>query len=183
MPTLAHPVTRSEFMDQDKLLGRPEVVEVEQGTPAEPVELKEESFKPLTRQEAAALRSANPSVSPLEVLAGQLAAGLILALVAGVLTASYSVGWSVLYGALAVVLPGALFARGLTSKVSSMNPGAAVAGLFLWEMVKIAASVGMLIAAPQLVAELDWLAMLIGLMVTLNMYWVVLLMRPKRKRE
>ena len=182
MPTLAHPVTRSEFMNEDKL----KAVQAAQGKPVEPEgfkEEKEESFKPLTRQEAAALRSANPSVSPWEVLAGQLAAGLILALVAGVLTASYSVGWSALYGALAVVLPGALFARGLTSKVSSMSPGAAVAGLFLWEMVKIAASVGMLVAAPQLVAELDWLAMLIGLTVTLNMYWVVLLLRPKRKRE
>ena len=169
-------------MNEDKL----KAVQAAQGKPVKPggfKEEKEESFKPLTRQEAAALRSANPSVSPWEALAGQLAAGLILALSAGVLTASYSVGWSALYGALAVVLPGALFARGLTGKLSSINPGAAVAGFFLWEMVKIAASVGMLVAAPQLVADLDWLAMLIGLTVTLNMYWVVLLMRPKRKRE
>ena len=183
MPTLADPVTRSEFPDQDKLSGKPESAQSRQFKPAEPEDPNEESFRPLTRQEAAALRSANPSVSPWAVLAGQLAAGLVLALVAGVLTASYSVGWSVLYGALAVVVPGALFARGLTGKLSSINPGAAVAGFFLWEMVKIAASVGMLVAAPQLVADLDWLAMLIGLTVTLNMYWVVLLMRPKRKRK
>ncbi len=143
----------------------------------------EDNFKPLTRQEAEQLRQANPSISVWVVLGAQLATGVILALAATLLTGRQNVGWSALYGVLVAVIPGALFARGLTSKVSLMNPGAAVAGFFLWEMVKIAASVGMLVAAPQLVAELDWLAMLIGLEVTLNMYWVVLLMRPKRKRE
>ena len=143
----------------------------------------EDNFKPLTRQEAEQLRQASPSVSVWKLLGAQLVAGVILALAATLLTGRQNVGWSTLYGALIAVIPGALFARGLTSKVSLMNPGAAVAGFFLWEMVKIAASVGMLVAAPQLVAELDWLAMLIGLTVTLNMYWVVLFMRPKRKRE
>ena len=143
----------------------------------------EDNFKPLTRQEAEQLRQASPSISVWAVLGSQLATGVILALAATLLTGRQNVGWSALYGALVAVIPGALFARGLTSKVSLMNPGAAVAGFFLWEMVKIAASVGMLVAAPQLVAELDWLAMLIGLTVTLNMYWVVLLLRPKRKRE
>ena len=141
----------------------------------------EENFKPLTRQEADKLRQASPSISAWTVLAGQLATGVIVALAAALLTGRQSVGWSALYGALAVVIPAALFARGLTSKVALMNPGAAVAGFFLWEMVKIATSVGMLFAAPQLVAELDWLAMLVGLMIVLQVYWVALLMRPKLK--
>ena len=141
----------------------------------------EENFKPLTRQEADKLRQASPSISAWTVLAGQLATGVIVALAAALLTGRQSVGWSALYGALAVVIPAALFARGLTSKVALMNPGAAVAGFFLWEMVKIATSVGMLFAAPQLVAELDWLAMLVGLMIVLQVYWVALLVRPKLK--
>ncbi len=143
----------------------------------------DKGFKPMTREEAQKFRKANPSVSSWAVLAGQLLVGVLVACAAWGLTGRQNAGWSALYGALAVVIPGALFARGLASKVSLINPGAAVAGFFLWEMVKIAASVGMLIAAPRLVAELDWLAMLIGLMVTLNMYWVALLMRPKRKNE
>ena len=141
----------------------------------------EENFKPLTRQEADKLRQTSPSISAWAVLAGQLATGVIVALAAALLTGRQSVGWSALYGALAVVIPAALFARGLTSKVALMNPGAAVAGFFLWEMVKIATSVGMLFAAPQLVAELDWLAMLVGLMIVLQVYWVALLVRPKLK--
>ncbi len=149
---------------------------------ADSIEDGYEQHVPLSRAEAQKLREANPSTSPWVVLAGQLAAGFLVACAAWLLTGKQSIGWSALYGALAVVIPGALFARGLASKLSLINPGAAVAGFFLWEAVKIAASVGMLVAAPQLVAELDWLAMLIGLMVTLNMYWVALLMRPKRKR-
>jgi len=142
---------------------------------------KDEGFKPLTREEAQKLRESNPSVSPWAVLAGQLMVGVMVACAAWGLTGRQNAGWSALYGALAVVIPGALLARGLASKVSLINPVTAVTGFFVWEMVKIAASVGMLFAAPQLVADLDWLAMLIGLMVTLNMYWVALLMRPKRK--
>jgi len=146
-------------------------------------DVRDEGFKPLTREEAQKLRDANPSVSPWEILLVQLGVGVLVAGAAWALTGRLNVGWSAFYGALAVVIPAALFARGLTSKLSSMNAGAALFGFFLWEAVKIAASVGMLFAAPQLVAELDWLAMLIGLIVTLQVYWVALLMRPKRKRS
>lgn len=138
-------------------------------------------FKPLSREEAQKLRETSPQLSPWVVLAGQLAVGVLLACAAWALTGRQNVAWSVFYGALVVVIPGALFARGLASKLWSINPGAAVAGFFLWEMVKIAASVGMLFAAPELVADLDWLAMLIGLIVTMKVYWVALLMRPKLK--
>jgi ATP synthase protein I len=132
----------------------------------------EQGFKPLTRQEAQALRQASPSFSPWRVLAYQLAAGLVVALLAWVVTGKQSGGWSALYGALAVVVPGALFARGLMSKVSLMNPGAAVAGFFLWEMVKIALTVAMLFAAPRLVSNLSWPALLVGLVVTMKVVWL-----------
>ncbi len=138
-------------------------------------------FKPLSREEAQKLRETSPQLSPWVVLAGQLAVGVLLACAAWALTGRQNVAWSVFYGALVVVIPGALFARGLASKLWSINPGAAVVGFFLWEMVKIAASVGMLFAAPELVADLDWLAMLIGLIVTMKVYWVAPLMRPKLK--
>jgi ATP synthase protein I len=92
------------------------------------------------------------------------------------------VGWSAGYGALAVVFPAALFARGLMSRVTLVNPGARIAvfGFFLWEMVKIALTVAMLFAAPRLVTDLSWPAMLVGLVVTMKVYWVALLVRPKK---
>jgi ATP synthase protein I len=91
------------------------------------------------------------------------------------------VGWSAGYGALAVVVPAAMFAGGLTSRLSSMNVSAAAFGFFLGEMVKIAVTVAMLFAAPRLLPALNWPAMLVGLVVTMQVYWVALAWRPKRK--
>jgi ATP synthase protein I len=150
-------------------------------TDANDVEVSDEGFKPLTREEAEKLRAASPSLSPWAVLAGQLAAGVFVALAAWTLTGRAAAGWSALYGALAVVIPGALFARGLTSKVSSMNPGAAVAGFFLWEMVKIGLTVAMLFAAPRLVPDVSWPALLVGLVVTMKVVWLVLLLNAKAR--
>ena len=143
----------------------------------------EDNFKPLTRQEAEQLRQASPSVSVWKVLGAQLATGVILAVAATVLTGRQNVGWSVLYGALVAVIPGALFARGLTSKVSLMNPGAAVAGFFLWEMVKIGLTVAMLFAAPRVIADLSWPAMLVGLVVTMKVVWLVLVLHARSNRQ
>ena len=145
-------------------------------------ETQEESFKTLTREEAQKLREASPQVSPWSVLAGQLVAGILVACVAWALTGQRSVGWSALYGALAVVIPAALFARGLTGKVWSMNPGTAVVGFFLWEMVKIALTVAMLFAAPRLVSMLSWPAMLVGLVVTMKVSWLALMFAVRRNK-
>lgn len=147
---------------------------------AQELEAKDEGFKSLTREEAQKLREASPSISPWAVLAWQLVVGVLVACAAWGLTGRQSAGWSALYGALAVVMPGAVFARGLTSKMSSMNPGAAVAGFFLWEMVKIGLTVAMLFAAPRLIENLSWPAMLVGLIVTMKVYWGVLWFKPKR---
>jgi ATP synthase protein I len=146
-------------------------------------ESEELEFKRLSAEEAQALRELNPPVSPWRIVGLQVVVGLLIALVAWGFTGRAEAGWSAAYGALAVVIPAVLFARGLMSQFSSINAATAGFGFFVWEAVKIAVSVGMLFAAPQLVKGLDWLAMLIGLMVTLKVYWLALLMRPKRKRS
>ena len=138
-------------------------------------------FRPLTSEQAQRLREQEPSISIWWIVLGQLAVGILAALVALAATDKSQVAWSVLYGALAVVIPGALFARGLTSQFSSISPVTAGFGFFVWEAVKIGVSVGMLAAAPRLVAGLDWLAMLIGLILALKVYWLALLLRHKRK--
>ena len=140
-------------------------------------------IKPLSRAEAQALREQNPTLSPWVVLAGQAGAGLMTAVAGWLLTGQANVGWSALYGAAAVVIPGALFARGLMSKVSTINPAAAVTGFFLWEMVKIGLVLAMLFAAPRLVANLSWPAMLVGLVVTMKVVWLVLWLEAKARRK
>lgn len=149
-------------------------------TQVAPDEGAKPEFKPLTADEARQLREKSPPLSPWRVIAGQGLVGVLVALAAWGLTGKPHVGWSAGYGALAVVIPAALFARGLTSRVSSMNAGAAVFAFFLWEMVKIALTLAMLFAAPRLVVSLSWPAMLLGLVVTMKVYWVALLLRPKR---
>lgn len=134
-------------------------------------------FKPLSAEEARALREKNPPLPLWWVVGGQVVVGLLVAMAAWGITGSRNVGWSAAYGALAVVIPAALFARGLTSRVSSVNPGAAVFGFFLWEMVKIALTVAMLFAAPRLVPGLSWPAMLVGLVLTMKVYWAGLLFK------
>ena len=136
-------------------------------------------IKPLTAEEARRLREQNPSVSPWWVVAGQAVVGLVTALAAWALTGRQSVGWSAGYGALAVVIPAAVFARGLAGRFSSLNAGTAAVGFLLWEMVKIAVSIAMLALAPKLVQPLVWPALLAGLVVGMKVYWVALLWRAR----
>lgn len=137
------------------------------------------AFKPLTREQAQALRAADPPLSPWRVVAVQGAVGVAVALLALLLTGRQEMGWSALYGAATVVLPGALMARGMTSRLSSMNAGASAVSFMLWEMVKIAVSVGMLMLAPKLVQSLSWPALLVGLVLCMKVYWLALLWRGR----
>ena len=137
--------------------------------------------RPLSAEEARRVREQNPQVSLWWVVAGQAGVGLVAAVVAWVLTGKQNVGWSVAYGALAVVIPAAVFARGLTGRFSSLNAGSAAVGFLLWEMVKIALTFAMLAMAPRLVAGLSWPALLVGLVLAMKVYWLALAFarRPK----
>jgi ATP synthase protein I len=149
-----------------------------------PEELEEASpVQPLSAEEARRVREQNPPVSPWWVVAGQAGVGLVSALLAWVLTGKQNVGWSVGYGALAVAIPAAVFARGLTGRFSSLHPGTAAVGFLLWEMVKIALTLAMLALAPRLVAGLSWPALLIGLVLAMKVYWVALAFAPRPKSK
>jgi len=142
-------------------------------------ELEEQEFKPLTAEQAKALRERDPALSPWRVVGLQVVAGLLVALVAWGLAGKASAGWTALYGAFAVIFPAALFARGLMSQFSSLNAATASFSFFVWEALKLAVTVVMIAMAPRLVADLNWLALMAGLVVTLKMYWLALRIRPK----
>lgn len=142
-------------------------------------EASEEQFVALTKEQVAELRKLQVIISPWKVIGWQLIVTMVLGLLAWLFTGRSAVVVSTVYGSMAVVVPAALFARGIASKVSSVNPAAAVFGFFLWEMVKIALTVAMLFAATRLVANLSWPAMLVGLIVTMKVYWVALFVRPR----
>lgn len=135
-------------------------------------------FKTLSREEAQALRASIPQVSPWRVVAAQAAAGLACGAVAWLVTQRSGAAWSALYGAAAVVVPGALLARGMTRGTSS-NPGAAVFGFMFWELVKIGVAVGMLLVAPRVVPGLSWPALLVAMVVCVKVNWWALLWRRR----
>ena len=146
--------------------------------PLTETEAEESYFKPLTAEEAAVWRSRNPPISVWKVVAGQALVGMLVALVAWVLTGSVPAGWSAAYGALAVVVPAALFARGVLRHKASSNPRAAMVGFFGWEIAKIVLTVALLAAAPWVVPGLNWIALVVGMAITMKTYWVALLVRP-----
>jgi ATP synthase protein I len=149
-----------------------------------PEEPEEDSpVQRLSVEEARRVREQNPSLSPWRVVAGQAGVGLAAALLAWGLTGKQNVGWSVAYGALAVLLPAAVFARGLTGRFASLNAGTATAGFLAWEMVKIALTIAMLMAAPRLVVGLSWPALLVGLILAMKVYWVALAFAPRPKTK
>jgi ATP synthase protein I len=139
-------------------------------------------FKALTREEAQALRKREPTISPWRVIAVQAALGAALALLALLLFSEKGIAWSLLYGAATVVVPGALMARGMTSQLSSLSPGTSAVSFMLWEMVKIAVAVAMLMLAPRIVPGLSWPALLVAMVLALKVYWLALLWRPAAKK-
>lgn len=146
-------------------------------------EADEAAFQPLTRDEAQALRDRQPQVPVWWVVAAQAVVGGVVALVAVLVTGDAAVFGSALYGAAVVVVPGALMARGMSSRLSSVSPGASAVSFMLWEMVKIAVSVLMLALAPKIVQPLSWPALLVSLVVCLNVYLLALLWRRPAKKQ
>lgn len=144
---------------------------------------QESPVSPLSAEEARRVREQNPPVSPWWVVMGQAGVGVVAALLAWAFTGKQNVGWSVAYGALAVLVPAAVFARGLTGRFSSVNAGTAAVGFLLWEMVKVALTFAMLVVAPRLVAGLSWPALLIGLVLAMKVYWVALAFAPRPKTK
>jgi ATP synthase protein I len=136
-------------------------------------------WKVWTRQEAQALRRDQPLLSPWRVVAVQAGVGLLVALVWWLVSGEPSEGWSALYGAAVVVVPGALMARGMTSRLTGMNPGVSAVSFMLWEFLKIGVSVAMLVLAPRWVQALSWPALLVALVVCIKVYWFALLWRGR----
>jgi ATP synthase protein I len=137
------------------------------------------AYKTLTREEAQALRAKEPPLSPWRVIAAQGVVGVVAALLAVLFTGKAEMAWSLLYGAATVAVPGALMARGMTSRLSSVSPGVSAASFMVWEFVKIAVSIAMLMLASRLVQPLIWPALLAGLVLCMSVYWLALLWRGR----
>lgn len=143
----------------------------------------QEPIQPLSREQVAQMGLDRPAVSVWRVLLWQTLTGLVVAGVLGGASGRWAWAVSALYGAASVVLPALVFARGLTGRLSSLNAATAVTGFFVWEFVKIGLTLAMLLAAPRLVVDLSWPALLAGLVVTMKVVWLAVWVQSRRSRS
>ncbi len=131
-------------------------------------------FKPLTAEEAQVWRQLNPMASPWRVLFLQAVVGVLVAVLTGWVSGRWDWAASVAWGAICVLIPGVVFVRALSRQMRLNQPGAALAGLFVWELVKIVLTVALLVVAPKVVFDLNWLALVAGFVVTMKVYWLAM---------
>ncbi len=137
---------------------------------------------PLSRAQAQALLRAKPGVSPSAVVALQLAVALAAGLL-GWLLAGRAAGLSAAWGGAVVLLPAALFAAAMRRWLVRLPPAYALFGFAFGELLKIAATVVLLLLAPRLLGSIHWPALLLGLLATLQVYWIALLLRGKPRER
>lgn len=136
-------------------------------------------IQPLTRDEAQALLARHPVVRVRSLLVAQCLLGVCVAALWWVLSGSQTSGLSSLYGAAVAIVPSLLMARA----VFGSRLGRTVAGLVLWELIKIVVVVAMLVAAPMLIKPLSWPALLVTLLLGMKVMGVALLWQGRRKKN
>jgi ATP synthase protein I len=140
-------------------------------------------IRTLSKEEAAVIKANSGLLKPWHVVGWQIVVTAAASLIALLITKELGIAYSLVWGGLCVAVPSALFARGLLSKATLMNAGTAIAGFFLWEMLKIALTFAMLFAATQVIQglgqELNWPALLVGLVLAMKAYLVAFWCKPK----
>ena len=144
-------------------------------------EAEDQFSKRLTAEEVAALKVRLPALSPWRVVAAQAGVGVLVTGAAWLIGGTQVIAVSALYGALVVVVPGALMARGTTSPISRLSPVTSAISVLFWAMLKMGASVAMLVLAPKVVQPLNWPALLVALVLCMQVYWFALLWRGRSK--
>jgi len=105
----------------------------------------------------------------------------VAAAIVGAVSGSVVAAQSALYGAAVVALPGALMARGTTSRLSLLSPLASTLSMLGWGGLKMALSVALLVLAPRIVVGLSWPVLLATLVVCMQTYGFALLWRGRAK--
>ena len=112
---------------------------------------------------------------PWRLAALPLAAGLAVAAVFAVAATGISPAVSAVYGVFAAWLP-MLLSLQMAARTLRFQFGApkALAALMVIEGIKIMLTLVLLLAAPIVVAQVNWLALLAGFVVTIKAAWVAL---------
>jgi ATP synthase protein I len=139
----------------------------------------DDEVPPLTRQQAQDFRDRHPQVNVWWVIAAQAAVGAVVAALAWLITGDRVMAASALYGAAVVLVPGALMARGASSRNGRLSPLVGAVSFMSWAVVKIGFSVLMLLLAASIVQPLSWPALLTAMVLCMQTYWLALLWRKR----
>ena len=141
----------------------------------------DEEYKPLNPDEARQWRSRQPTSPIWHALAWQTGFGLIASEGIGWAWQSEMLAWSSAYGVLAVVLPQMLLMRGMAGMQERWSAQARLLRFFVWELVKIALTVAILLSASKMLGEMSWPALIAGLVVTMKANWLLLAFRTANR--
>ena len=136
--------------------------------------VSEPEYKPLTAAEAQVWRLKNPALSPWRIIGLQAGVGMAMVVLTWLLTDGSGLVASVAWGVMAVVIPAMVFARALNRQMRTGNPKVALVGLFMWELVKIVLTVALMLLAPKMMPDLNWLALVASFVVTIKVYWLAM---------
>jgi ATP synthase protein I len=121
---------------------------------------------------------------PGHIVLAQAVIGALLVLLALAMFDGVEVARSVAYGAVAVVAPAAVMAYGIGRPLpENASPALGVVRVLVWEGVKLALTVLLLVLAPRAVAPLSWPALLVAVVACLKVYWLALLWRGRWERS
>ena len=155
------------------------------GSAEEAINASDADFKPWSAEQAREWRAAHPPVSPWPVVGWQAVAGLAVVLVALVWSGGMTaVTYSVAYGVFAAWVPAVLFARMVARRMRRQaSPHGALMALMVGEGIKVALTVALLLSAPKILAQVHWLALLAGFVVTIKAAWVALWLKSAKRHS
>lgn len=139
-------------------------------------------IRPLTREEAQALRQTVKLISPWRVVVWQCLVGVLLCVLAAAVPDWRDLLGSVAYGAAVVVVSNAVLAWGIT-RPAAMNANAVVFNFMIWELMKMGVAVAMMAVAAWVVTGLSWPAMLVAIILGMKANWLALLTQRRTPRD
>ncbi len=146
----------------------------------------EPEFKPLSAEDVSAWRKSQVKLSLWQVIGWQWLAVLVAGVVAWLLTGVQSVGLSAAYGGVAIALPSTVVVWGMTAgrlaRLLSMYAQGSLAALMFWEGIKVLLTIALLALAAVVVTDLNWLALVAGLVFVLKVYWLAFLVQSRAAR-
>jgi ATP synthase protein I len=141
----------------------------------------EEEFNPLSAEQARQWRLLQHPIPNWRALVWQIGVGLVAAAGIGFIGQSGVLMRSAAYGVFAVAVPQMLLLRGMAGMQGRWSPEARLLRFFIWELVKIALTVAILLSAGRMLGEMSWPALIAGLVVTMKANWLLLAFRTANR--